>query len=129
MSGNLEIGLESDTQVGIDNISFIIKTTFFDVGAVSLASQGRRLSFPPTDRLEGQGDRTLGGGGVEDGLSHPLFVTSPSLSDSDPYSIPSYSPTSIKGKTLHGEVLSLIDKGAVEPAPPFPGYYSRLLIV
>ena len=26
--GNLEIGLESDTQVGIDNISFRIKTTF-----------------------------------------------------------------------------------------------------
>ena len=27
--GNLEIGLESDTLVGIDNISFRIKTTFF----------------------------------------------------------------------------------------------------
>ena len=27
--GNLEIGLESDTQVGVDNISFRIKTTFF----------------------------------------------------------------------------------------------------
>ena len=26
--GNLEIGLESDTQVGIDNISFRIKTTY-----------------------------------------------------------------------------------------------------
>ena len=26
--GNLEIGLESDTQVGIDNISYRIKTTF-----------------------------------------------------------------------------------------------------
>ena len=26
--GNLEIGLESGTQVGIDNISFRIKTTF-----------------------------------------------------------------------------------------------------
>ena len=29
--GNLEIGLESDTQVGIDNISFRIKTTFHSV--------------------------------------------------------------------------------------------------
>ena len=27
--GNLEIGLVSDTQVGIDNISFRIKTTYF----------------------------------------------------------------------------------------------------
>ena len=27
--GNLEIRLESDTQVGIDNISFRIKTTFY----------------------------------------------------------------------------------------------------
>ena len=26
--GNLEIGLESDTRVGIDNISFRIKTTY-----------------------------------------------------------------------------------------------------
>ena len=26
--GNLEIGLESDTQVGIDNISFRLKTTY-----------------------------------------------------------------------------------------------------
>ena len=32
MSGNLEIGLESDTQVGIDNISFSIKTTFLTTG-------------------------------------------------------------------------------------------------
>ena len=31
MSGNLEIGLESDTQVGIDNISFRIKTTYIYV--------------------------------------------------------------------------------------------------
>ena len=28
--GNLEIGLESDTQVGIDNISFRIKTTYLN---------------------------------------------------------------------------------------------------
>ena len=31
MSGNLEIGLESDAQIGIDNISFIVKTTFSGV--------------------------------------------------------------------------------------------------
>ena len=29
--GNLEIGLESDTQIGIDNISFRIKTTFLSL--------------------------------------------------------------------------------------------------
>ena len=34
--GNLEIGLESDTQVGIDNISFRIKTTFLFLLYISL---------------------------------------------------------------------------------------------
>ena len=43
--------------------------------------------------------------------------------------IPSYSPSSIKGKALHGEVLSMICKGALELAPPSPGYYSRLFVV
>ena len=32
--------------------------------------------------------------------------------------VPSYSLSSIKGKALHREVLSLISKGAVELAPP-----------
>ena len=56
------------------------------------------------------------------------FSSPPSLS-AVPVPILSYSPTSIKGKALHGEVLSLIIKGAVELAPPFPGYYSCLFVV
>ena len=43
--------------------------------------------------------------------------------------IPSYSPSSIKGKALHGEVLFLFDKGLIKLAPPSPGYYSRLFVV
>ena len=41
----------------------------------------------------------------------------------------SYSPSSIKGMALLGEVRPLIDKGAVELAPPPPGFYSHLFIV
>ena len=46
-----------------------------------------------------------------------------------PTPIPSYSLTSIKGKALCGEVLSLFEKGAVELAPPSPGYYSCLFVL
>ena len=46
-----------------------------------------------------------------------------------PVPIPSYSPTSIKGKALPREVLSLVEKGAVELTPPSLGYYSRLFVV
>ena len=49
---------------------------------MSLASQGRRLPFPPLDRLVGQGSETVGGD-VEDGISSPLFITSTPLSGSD----------------------------------------------
>ena len=53
---------------------------------MSLASQGRRLPLPPFGHLEGQGSRTVGGGGVEDGISPPLLITSPSLLGSSSYS-------------------------------------------
>ena len=43
--------------------------------------------------------------------------------------MPSYSPSSIKGKALHEEVLSLLAKEVIELAPPSPGYYSRLFVV
>ena len=59
---------------------------------------------------------------------HIPFSSSPPLS-LIPFPITSYSPTSIKGEALHGEVLFLIDKGAAELAPPSPGYYRRLFIV
>ena len=54
------------------------------------------------------------------------FRWSPTLSEEP---IP-YSPTSIRGKALEGEVLALLEKGAIELAPlPSPGYYSRLFVV
>ena len=61
-------------------------------------------------------------------LGYRLPFSSPPLSMVPP-SIPSYFPSSIKGKALHGEVLSLFDKGAIELAPPSPGYYNCLFVV
>ena len=57
------------------------------------------------------------------------FLSVPPLS-SEPLPMPSYSLTSIKGKALEEVALSLVEKGAVELAPPpSPGYYSRLFVV
>ena len=52
---------------------------------MSLASQGRWLSLPPLVHLEGQGCGSMGGGGFGDGIPHPLFIPSSSLSGSDPF--------------------------------------------
>ena len=41
----------------------------------------------------------------------------------------SYSPSSTKGVALQGEISALIEKGAVELAPPSPGFYSRVFVV
>ena len=58
-----------------------------------------------------------------------LFRAAPKLSE-EPIPYPSYSPSSIRGKTLASEVLSLIKTGAVELAPlPSTGFYSRLFVV
>ena len=43
--------------------------------------------------------------------------------------LPSYSPMSIKGKALQGEIEALIAEGAVETAPSSPGFYSHLFVV
>ena len=56
------------------------------------------------------------------------FVSDPPLS-AVPIPLPSYSPSSIKGKALQGEIEELIAKGAVELAPSSPGFYSRLFVV
>ena len=47
----------------------------------------------------------------------------------DPVPFISYSSGSTKGKVLFGQILSLINKGSVELAPPSPGFYSHLFIV
>ena len=61
---------------------------------MSLASQGMLLPFPPLDHLEGQGGRTLVGGGFEDRLLHPLLIT-----------------TSLQFRSLFPAILSLPSRG------------------
>ena len=56
------------------------------------------------------------------------FSSPPPLSP-DPIPFSSYSLDSTKGKALFGEILALIEKGAVELAPPSPVYYSRMFVV
>ena len=85
------------------------------------------MPLPPLGHLEGQGDGTLGSGGVDDRISHP-FPSPPPLSRV-PRPLPSYSRDSVKEMALHGEVLSPIKKGTVELAPPSPDYYSHLFVV
>ena len=43
--------------------------------------------------------------------------------------MPSYSPSSIRGKALEKEFLDLLHKRAIEQAPQTPGFYSRLFVV
>ena len=56
------------------------------------------------------------------------FDRPPPLSER-PLSLPAYSPHSIRGVTLNQELQDLLRKGAVEPAPQSPGFYSRLFLV
>ena len=56
------------------------------------------------------------------------FGRLPPLSER-PLSLPAYSPHSIRGVALNQELQNLIRKGAVEPAPQSPGFYSRLFLV
>ena len=55
------------------------------------------------------------------------FLAQPPLSR-ELISFASYSPSSIKGSALRKELLELTNKGAVELAPPSPGFYSHILI-
>ena len=64
---------------------------------------------------------------LREGYQIPL-LTFPPLSEV-PIHLPSYSPSSIKGKALVSEINLLLAKGAIEPAPPSPGFYSRLFVV
>ena len=87
---------------------------------MSLGSPIRRLSVTSLASLEGWGCGTLGGEGSENGIWRHLLIAASSLS-LVPIPMPSYSPSSIKGKALQEEVLSLLAKGAIELAPPSPG--------
>ena len=55
------------------------------------------------------------------------FRTPPPLSET-PITLDSYAPHSIKGRALEEEIQALRRKGAVEPAPPTPGFYSRMFV-
>ena len=57
-----------------------------------------------------------------------LFSRGPPLSD-QPLPMPSYPPSSIRGKALEKEFLDLLHKRAIEQAPQTPGFYSRLFVV
>ena len=56
------------------------------------------------------------------------FDRLPPLSER-PLSLPAYSPQSIRGVALTQELQNLLRKGAIEPAPQSPGFYSRLFLV
>ena len=45
-----------------------------------------------------------------------------------PIPLPSYSPNSIRGLALSDAVSALVEKEAIEIAPPSPGFYSRLFV-
>ena len=57
-----------------------------------------------------------------------LFSRRPPLSD-QPLPMPSYTPSSIRGKALEQEFQDLLHKQAIEQAPQTPGFYSRLYVV
>ena len=57
-----------------------------------------------------------------------LFSRRPPLSD-QPLPMPSYSPSSIRGKAMEQEFQDLLRKQAIEQAPQTPGFYSRLFVV
>ena len=69
----------------------------------------------------------MGSGGTAGRLSDPLRPSSSSIR------VPSLSagvlPHSIRGVALNQELQNLLRKGAVEPAPQSPGFYSRLFLV
>ena len=77
----------------------------------------------------------LGGTGAEpwvvevlrEGYATPFRMPSP-LSPT-PIILDSYSPQSAKGRVLVEEIQALRSKGAVEPAPPTPGFFSRMFVV
>ena len=67
----------------------------------------------------------MGSGGSAGWLSDSLRPSASSIRTS---SLP-YSPQSIKGVALTQELQTLLRKGAVQPAPQSPGFYSRLFLV
>ena len=55
------------------------------------------------------------------------FHMPPPLSPT-PIILDSYSPQSVKGRAWDKEIQALCRKGAVEPAPPTPGFFSCMFV-
>ena len=64
---------------------------------------------------------------LKEGYSIPLLSRPPLASK--PVFLPAYSSDSVRGVALGREVQALIEKGAIEPVSPDPGFYSRLFLV
>ena len=64
---------------------------------------------------------------LKEGYAIP-FRMQPPLSPT-PIILDLYSPQSVKGRALEEEIPALLRKGAVEPASPTPGFYSRMFVV
>ena len=64
---------------------------------------------------------------LREGYAIP-FRMPPPLSPT-PIILDSYSSQSVKGRALDEEIQALRRKGAVEPAPPTPGFFSRMFVV
>ena len=95
---------------------------------MSLSGFSRRLSVAPLAGVERQGRGSLGSGSLAVGIPHSLPFGSHFIQGTILY--PSYGPMSIRDTALEAEVLSLLEKGAIELALlPSPGYYSRLFVV
>ena len=99
---------------------------FSQIGDMSLCSINWRLSVPPLVVLEGQRCGSVGGGGLEVGLRDTVSQCSASLRI--PY-CPGFVLSPVQGRGLEEEIQAIFCKGAVEPAPPSVGFYSRLLVV
>ena len=64
---------------------------------------------------------------LREGCRVPFSVPPPLAKE--PVSISSHAPSSIKGRALAEEVGSLLEKGAVELAPPLRlGFYNRVFV-
>ena len=93
---------------------------------MSLVSQGWGVSHGTLGGLGGVGSRCLGGSGSPFWVSDPFPSASPSLSCSDPPS--QLQPRFHQGLALSDAVCALVEKEAIEIAPPSPGFYSRLFV-
>ena len=93
---------------------------------MSLVSQGMGVSRGALECLGVVGSQCLGIPGPALQVLGPFPFAAPSLLCPTP--LPSYSPNSIRGLALSDAVSALVEKKAIEIAPPSPGFYSCLFV-